>query len=206
MRIAFDFDGVVADDSSEVTYKEKGLEAFQKSEVRQALQPLREGPLARFFKEISRLQKFEREKKKKDPNYRPRLRTAIVTARNAPGHKRVVSTLRSWGIQVDEVFFLGGIAKDRVLQEFKPHIFFDDQLSHIKGVAGVTPSAHVPFGVANEPSPDLVETRRAEAVWVKKRKEGQKAKELSNKRSQLKSRRRSGVERTRERPRGKRGT
>ena len=51
----------------------------------------------------------------------PRLRTAIVTARNAPAHKRVVATLRNWGIEVDEVFFLGGISKNRVIEEFKPH-------------------------------------------------------------------------------------
>jgi hypothetical protein len=37
-------------------------------------------------------------------------------------------------IEVDEVFFLGGIAKNRVLEELKPHIFFDDQVQHITGV------------------------------------------------------------------------
>jgi len=170
LRIAFDFDGVIADDAAETEFKKKGFKAYQQSEVRNALQPLREGPLARFFREISALQKFERKKKEKDPNYTPRLRTAIVTARNAPAHKRVVTTLRSWGIEVDEVFFLGGIAKSRVLDEFKPHIFFDDQLQHIKGVAGTTPSAHVPFGVANKPSPDLVQTPNAESVWAKEAK------------------------------------
>jgi 5'-nucleotidase len=169
LRVAFDFDGVVADDSSEAVYKKKGLGAFQKAEVLHALEPVREGPLARFFREISRLQRLEREKKKKDPNYAPRLRTAIVTARDAPAHKRVVSTLRSWGIEVDEVFFLGGIAKKRVLEVFRPHIFFDDQMQHIEGVAGSTPSVHVPFGIANEPSPDLTEKAHAERVWTKKR-------------------------------------
>jgi 5'-nucleotidase len=169
LRIAFDFDGVIADDSSEAIYKRNGLKAFQSAEIRKALRPLKEGPLARFFKEISRLQKFEREKTSKDPNYTPRLRTAIVTARNAPAHKRVVGTLRRWGIDVDEVFFLGGIEKKRILKEFKPHIFFDDQIQHITGIAGATPSAHVPFGVANQPSPDLVNSAYAEAVWAKKK-------------------------------------
>lgn len=169
LRIAFDFDGVLADDESETVFKTKGLEAFKKSEVAQALSPLREGPLARFVREVSRLQKIEREKQKKDPTYAPRLRTAIVTARDAPAHKRVVSTLRKWGIAFDEVFFLGGIAKNRVLEVFRPHIFFDDQLQHIEGVAGSTPSAHVPFGVANEPSRELVGRPHAEAVWVKRK-------------------------------------
>jgi 5'-nucleotidase len=186
LRVAFDFDGVVADDSSEAVFKGKGLKAFVKSEVLQALKPLREGPLARFFREVSRLQRFEREKKKKDGNYIPRLRTAIVTARAAPAHKRVVSTLRSWGIEVDEVFFLGGIAKNRVLEVFKPHIFFDDQLQHIEGVAGSTPSAHVPFGIANKPSPDLVQKAHAEKVWMKSRKK--QAQSFSSKQQNLRPR------------------
>lgn len=151
LRVAFDFDGVVGDDASEAVYKNKGLSAFQQSEIQNAMKPVREGPLARFFREISKLQRLERKKVKEDPAYVPRLRTALVTARDAPAHKRVVSTFRSWGIEVDEVFFLGGIAKDRVLRVFKPHIFFDDQVAHITGAAGATPSAHVPFGVANEP-------------------------------------------------------
>jgi 5'-nucleotidase len=157
LRIAFDFDGVVADDSAEAVYKKDGLKAFQDSEVRLAGQPLKEGPLGKFFGEIARLQRFEQDRKAKDPNYTPRLRTAIVTARNAPAHKRVVTTLREWGIEVDEVFFLGGIKKALVLAEFKPHIFFDDQLQHIDGIAGATPSAHVPFGVANKPSPEVIQ-------------------------------------------------
>ena len=76
------------------------------------------------------------------------LKTAIITARNAPAHERVVFTLRSMGIEVDEVFFMGGVEKARLLNILKPHIFFDDQtihLEHIKDVAGV----HIPFGVAN---------------------------------------------------------
>lgn len=156
LRIAFDFDGVVADDSAEAVFMGGGLTEFHKSEQRQAADPLAGGPLVRFFQEIAKLQRFERERREADESYSPRLRTAIVTARNAPAHKRVVTTLRSWGVEVDEVHFLGGIDKVRVLKEFQPHIFFDDQLKHIEGVAGVTPSVHVPVGVANAPSPELV--------------------------------------------------
>ena len=64
---------------------------------------------------------------------------------------------------------MGGIAKNRVLEVFRPHIFFDDQMQHIEGVAGSTPSAHVPFGIANEPSPELTEKAHAERVWMKNR-------------------------------------
>ncbi len=148
-RIAFDFDGVIADDSAEAVFKDKGLDEFLRSEREHAgtAHPL--GPLHRFFLEVAKLQGQERLRKAADPQYEPRIRVAIVTARNAPAHERVVTSLREWGIQVDEVFFLGGIDKAKVLQVFRPHIFFDDQVSHIEGTARVTPSAHVPFGVAN---------------------------------------------------------
>lgn len=51
---------------------------------------------------------------------------------------------------MDEAFFLGGIEKKRVLSVYKPHIFFDDQVGHIEGVARLFPSVHVPFGVTNK--------------------------------------------------------
>src|SRR2546422_981192 len=156
LRIAFDFDGVVADDSAEAVFKKDGLPAFQEGERKLAAEPHKGGPLERFFREIARLQKFEQERRAKDSTYTPRLRTAIVTARNAPAHKRVVTTLRQWGIEVDEVFFLGGIEKQRILGELQPHIFFDDTLGHVELAAGATPSVHVPFGVNNEPTPEVI--------------------------------------------------
>ncbi|MDA1191572.1 MAG: 5'-nucleotidase [Candidatus Poribacteria bacterium] len=162
LRIAFDFDGVIADDSSEAKFREGGLDEFQKYETDYANVPLSQGPLARFFREIARLQKFERERQETDQNYISRLRTAIVTSRNAPAHKRVVTTLRDWDIEVDEVLFLGGIEKSAFLQEFQPHIFFDDQLPHVERAAEVTPCVHVPFGVANQPKPELVQQAHEE--------------------------------------------
>jgi 5'-nucleotidase len=169
LRIAFDFDGVVADDSAEAVFKTDGLAAFQQAERLHASEPMSPGPLGRFFKEIAHLQRLERERRATDPDYTPRLRTAIVTARNAPAHERVVITLRSWGIEVDEVFFLGGIDKARVLKEFRPHIFFDDQLTHVEGVADIAPSAHVPFGIAQEPTPEVIEEAYRE---YRERREG----------------------------------
>jgi len=65
---------------------------------------------------------------------------------------RVVTTLRDWSIQVDEAFFLGGLSKGEILRTFRPHIFFDDQLTHIEGASQDTPSVHVPFGVMNRPT------------------------------------------------------
>jgi 5'-nucleotidase len=58
----------------------------------------------------------EQQRQEQDASYVPRLRIAIVTARNAPAHERVINTIRSWGIEVNEAFFLGGIEKRRVLE------------------------------------------------------------------------------------------
>lgn len=149
LRIAFDFDGIIADDSAEGIYQRMGIQQFQEYEKSKAGEALPPGPLFKFFGEISRLQRREWEKKQQIPGYVPRIRVAIATARNAPAHERVVTTLRSLGISVDEAFFLGGIDKSRVLKIFRPHIFFDDQAGHIEGVSSISPSAHVPFGVAN---------------------------------------------------------
>ena len=57
----------------------------------------------------------------------------------------------SWGIEVDQLFFLGGMDKARVLEILKPHIFFDDQMVHLENLLDV-PAAHIPFGVANQKS------------------------------------------------------
>jgi 5'-nucleotidase len=149
LRIAFDFDGIIADDSAEAVYRRSGLEGFLTSERDLALEPLSAGPLQRFCAEVSGVQNRERARQHRDPTYRPRLRVASVTARNAPAHKRVITTLRQWGIQVDEAFFLGGIEKVAIMRTFRPHIFFDDQLTHIEGTSDATPSVHVPFGIAN---------------------------------------------------------
>ncbi|WNF38432.1 5'-nucleotidase [Bacillaceae bacterium IKA-2] len=149
LRIAFDFDGIIADDSAEAVYKQGAIDLFHQHEQLKAGEPLPEGPLLRFFIEISKLQKRELDKKIENQAYRPKIRVAIATARNAPAHERVISTLRKLDIRIDEAFFLGGIDKERVLKIFKPHIFFDDQEGHIEGVARIAPSVHVPFGVRN---------------------------------------------------------
>ncbi|MCD1259357.1 5'-nucleotidase [Paenibacillus athensensis] len=150
LRIAFDFDGIIADDSAEAVYQSRGMKGFHESEKLKADEVLPPGPLFKFFAGVSRLQQQEWERKRRDPGYVPRIRIAIATARNAPAHERVVTTLRNWGIRIDEAFFLGGIDKGRIMKIFRPHIFFDDQLGHIEGVSSTYPSAHVPFGITNE--------------------------------------------------------
>ena len=138
IRIAFDGDAVLFSDESERIYQEHGMEAFIEHEKINALKPLPEGPFAKLLKTISYLQR-------KLPNDKVPIRTALVTARNAPAHERVIRTLREWGVRIDEAFFLGGVEKSEVLKAFGAHIFFDDQPVHLGPASKVVPSARVPY-------------------------------------------------------------
>lgn len=150
LRIAFDFDGVIADDEAEAVYKGSGeLADFHDHESKMANITHNPGPLKDFLQRVSHIQKIEVAKKAKDPSYTPMLNIAIVTARNAPSHKRVINTMREWDIMVNEAFFMGGVDKSRVLDILKPHIFFDDQKLHLKKPSKTLPSVHIPFGIAN---------------------------------------------------------
>jgi len=150
LRIAFDFDGVIADDEAEAIYKGGDLPEFQNYEVTNAHIPHKPGPLADLFQKLSFMQKLEDREEEKDRDYKRIIRTAIVTARNAPAHERVITTLEHWGVSANETFFLGGMKKDRILTRLKPHMFFDDQKSHLESEAGDIPMVHIPFGIANQ--------------------------------------------------------
>ena len=86
---------------------------------------------------------------KDDPRYARRLFVSIVTARNAPAYARATKSLKSWGLRVNDGFLLGGWEMAAVLGILKPHIFFDDQMSHLEGTQSLVPSGHVPFGMKN---------------------------------------------------------
>ena len=144
LRIAFDFDGVLVDDAAEQVFQTKGIGAFHQSEAARAHEPHGEGPLHELFVKIAWLQELDRQRAKSSTNYESRLKIAIITSRNAPADSRVVTSLRQWGIVVDQVFFLGGIDKSRILRIFRPHIFFDDQKPHLKRARDVAPCVHVP--------------------------------------------------------------
>lgn len=163
LRIAFDFDGVIADDEAERIYKQGDLEKFHAHEASQAQVPLKPGPLQPFLKRIAHIQKLELEHKHSDAEYQPVLRVSIVTARNAPAHTRVINTMRDWGIVVNEAFFMGGVDKAKVLDVLKPHIFFDDQRLHLDTVASHHPSVHIPFGVANQVDNESYSQRTADS-------------------------------------------
>lgn len=153
IRIAFDGDAVIFTDESERIFREQGLEAFEEHEREKASTPLEAGPFAGFLRKLSDLQK------QLGVEDCP-IRTALVTARSAPAHERVIRTLRAWNVRVDEAFFLGGVEKKNFLRAFGAQIFFDDQSIHTMGaVQAAVPAARVPYRKGKR-STDLRHTTR----------------------------------------------
>ena len=125
LRIAFDFDGVLATDSAEQVYQKGSLEEYQRNETDLADEALPEG---------------------NPGGYQRRVRVAVVTARSAPAHERAINSIHQWGLRVNDAFFLGGIDKGPILAVLEPHIFFDDQRRNIDTTSHLAPSVHIPFG------------------------------------------------------------
>ena len=143
LRIAFDGDAVLFSDASEQIFKRDGLAAFEQNEHASANEPLSSGPFKDFLSALHRIQS-------EYPSNQSPIRTALVTARSAPAHERVIRTLRSWDIRIDEALFLGGMDKGEFLRAFGADIFFDDQQRHCDSASKHVPTGHVPHGVGNK--------------------------------------------------------
>lgn len=143
LRIAFDGDSVIFSDEAERVYKTEGLEAFSRSEKAFAHEPLMGGPFKQFLSSLHQLQSLY-------PKDCCPIRTSLVTARSAPSHERVIRTLRSWGVRLDESLFLGGLPKGEFLKSFGADIFFDDQETHCRSASEHVATGHVPHGIAND--------------------------------------------------------
>jgi len=142
LRIAFDGDAVIFGDESERISQEQGLDAFQHNETERWNEPLSGGPFRGFLAALHRLQAAY-------PAESSPIRTALVTARSAPAHKRVILTLRRWGVRIDEALFLGGRDKGPFLEAFGADIFFDDSRTNVESARRHVATGHVPHGVSN---------------------------------------------------------
>ena len=143
LKIAFDGDAVIFSDEAERVYQEHGLAAFTANEIVSAKTPLSGGPFKNFLAMLHIIQN------EYPPEDNP-IRTALVTARAAPAHERVIRTLRDWNIRIDEAIFLGGLEKGPFLKAFDADIFFDDQLAHCDSTRQHVATGHVPSGVKNQ--------------------------------------------------------
>lgn len=143
LRIAFDGDAVLFSDEAERIFQAEGEHAFHASELANAQKPLTNGPFQGFLNALYNIQrKFSMDECP--------IRTALITARQAPAHERVIRTLRAWNIRIDEALFLGGLEKSQFINAFQPDIFFDDQPRHCELASHLVTAAHVPSGIVNE--------------------------------------------------------
>lgn len=143
LKFAFDGDAVLFSDEAEKIFKHQGLNAFAESEKASAKSPLTGGPFKAFLSALHGLQS------EFPPGDSP-IRTALVTARSAPAHERVIRTLRAWDIRIDESLFLGGLEKGEFLRAYGADVFFDDQEGHCDSASRHVATGHVPHGVAND--------------------------------------------------------
>lgn len=142
LRVAFDGDAVLFSDEAETIYQNEGLTAFEDAERAAAHEPLSGGPFKRFLAVLHQIQSIAGHEESP-------IRTALITARGAPAHERVIRTLRAWNIRIDEALFLGGLDKAAFLKAFRADIFFDDQQQHCRSASPHVPTGHVPHGVVN---------------------------------------------------------
>ena len=137
LKVAFDGDAVIFSEESQEIYEKQGLEAFDSNEKNLAKETLPGGPFKPFLSELHKLQgKFL--KKGDCP-----IHIALVTARSAPSHERVILTLREWNIRIDECLFLGGLPKVNFLKAYHADIFFDDQKENCDLASEEVPTGHV---------------------------------------------------------------
>jgi 5'-nucleotidase len=143
LQFAFDGDAVLFSDEAEQIYQSAGLDAFTSNEQAAANEPLMGGPFKPFLAALHELQS-------EFAAGECPIRTALVTARAAPAHERVIKTLRAWNIRHDESLFLGGMRKAEFLQAYGADVFFDDQAEHCRLASEVVATGHVPHGIANQ--------------------------------------------------------
>src|SRR5690625_7895991 len=99
MIIALDADAVYYSEEAEKVFKSQGMGACAESERAAGKKPLSGGPFKSFLAALQRLQS-------QLPEEDCPIRTALVTARSAPAHERVISTLSARIVRIDASLIL----------------------------------------------------------------------------------------------------
>lgn len=136
---AFDFDGVIGDDSSEYYTRTQGLDAYHEHESKSRHVPFPDGPLMPMLKELHAIRTAHPELP---------IRVILVTSRGASTCFRPLEKISH---MFDQSTFLAGKSKGPALKQLGADIFFDDAAHHCVSAAehGVL-GAHVISGIANK--------------------------------------------------------
>ena len=137
LRLAFDIDCVIFGNESEMVFQKEGLNSFRDNEIALKDVPLKDGPFIKLLEFVHKLKTMP------DKDFNSRIRTALITSRGFQVFQRPIKTLMARGINVDETFNLCGEPKEKILRQFAPDFYLDDQISHIKNIpgAGYVPDA-----------------------------------------------------------------
>jgi len=155
VHFGLDGDGVMFGSDSDAVFREHGLEAFERHEVRHARNPMAPGPFgARFLRKLGRLRD-----RCETMDGTSGVRISLITARNAPTHERALRTLRRWDVRIDEAHFVGHRRKSAFLALAAVDIFFDDNAGNITDAARFVTSGLVP-----RPADRISSTPAAEAT------------------------------------------
>lgn len=141
IRICFDGDAVLFSDEAQRVYEREGIEAFNRHEAVRSSEPLPPGPMHNFLAALHTL--------RTRPTFRDRIRIALITARSMDAADRAMHTMDTWGLAVDEAYFLRGRPKADWVTEFNADFFFDDTLDNFASTKDRVPSGHVVYGVTN---------------------------------------------------------
>jgi 5'-nucleotidase len=144
-RLVYDFDGIIADNEADELWDSDGPEAVYAHEALNVALPHQSGPMRDFFVGMAAIQERDHRRIYLDEKLDPALRVSIVTKRGAQNMARVVTTLRSLGVIIDDVFFLDGEEKTPVIEQINPHMVIDDQKQNLLPISDKTLRVHVPF-------------------------------------------------------------
>ena len=144
LQVAFDFDGVLADDLSEIRFKSEGLEAFHAYEDLARQSPMGPGPAAPLALAMGALRDQLLALRASGVKIPVDIRIAVVTARGGVAIDRLFCTLEAWNFEPDEVFCLGGRDKTPFIRSLNADLYIDDQEHHARRARNDTLAVHMP--------------------------------------------------------------
>lgn len=148
VRIIVDGDAVAFGDSAEVGFRNdvatvpdygQAVSQYKNREHQERHRPVEAGPFTRVLAKISELNS-------RFPRGAAPFEIGLLTARGALANARAVVTLKAHGIKFNYASgFLGGADKGVWLKAHRPHLFFDDQKTHLDRGMLFCPTGLVPY-------------------------------------------------------------
>lgn len=125
IRFWVDGDAVMFGSSAERVYREQTLDFYKDNETNLFNQAIEPGPFTALLTKISAVNAAA----EGDAPFE----LSLLTARGAGASTRVFTIAEHYNIHFNgHMIFLGGTEKKHALQSYRPHMFFDDQQTHLK--------------------------------------------------------------------------